>query len=428
MIIHVVLQGETISSIAQFYGKSTERLALENGINPDENLVVGETLVILFPEIEYTVGMGDTIEGIARYYNTSVMALLRNNPYLSDRQYIYPGEVIVINYRGYKMGKISTNGLAYPFINLDILKKTLPFLTYVTVYGYFYNVQGNIVDIDDTAIIKASKAYGVAPVMMLAALSSIQEEEMEITHNMLINQDVQDILISNLISILTTKGYYGVNFKTPFIRYEDRLLFNDFIEKLSEQLHSAGFKVFITLTVGAFDLLSNVQYGKINFESLGRQADRIIFLTYERGFLFGISANVVAFDTFNINIEYIVSKIPKEKIEMGLSTIGYIWRLPYIVNKTSGQAISYESAIALARENNVEIKYDEVAKSSYYQYFAQYEYIVRFRDARGVDSIVGLVPTHGISGMAIWNIMFFYNQMWLVINSQYEIEKLTLQP
>ena len=55
MIIHVVKQGETLSSIAESYGKSLERLILENGITDTYNLAVGETLVILYPEIEYTI-------------------------------------------------------------------------------------------------------------------------------------------------------------------------------------------------------------------------------------------------------------------------------------------------------------------------------------------------------------------------------------
>lgn len=30
------------------------------------------------------------------------------------------------------------------------------------------------------------------------------------------------------------------------------------------------------------------------------------------------------------------------------------------------------------------------------------------------------------SGVGIWNIMFYFPQMWLVINSQYEIEKVLI--
>ena len=99
MIIHVVKQGETINSIAELYGESVDRLILENGIVDADNLVIGETLIILYPETEYTVQPGDTLEGIAIRHNTSILELLRNNPYLSDRQYIYTGEVIVIKYK-----------------------------------------------------------------------------------------------------------------------------------------------------------------------------------------------------------------------------------------------------------------------------------------------------------------------------------------
>jgi hypothetical protein len=32
----------------------------------------------------------------------------------------------------------------------------------------------------------------------------------------------------------------------------------------------------------------------------------------------------------------------------------------------------------------------------------------------------------GLQGTGIWNIMYYYAQMWLIINSQYEIESVLL--
>jgi spore germination protein len=52
------------------------------------------------------------------------------------------------------------------------------------------------------------------------------------------------------------------------------------------------------------------------------------------------------------------------------------------------------------------------------------EYIVRFRDARSVDDYVKLVPEFDFNGIGIWNIAVYFPQMWLVINSQYDIEKI----
>ena len=112
MIIHVIQHGETIASIAGSYGVSAERIILDNGISDPDSLVVGESIVILFPEIIYIIKEGDTLDSIAESYGTTVIQLLRNNPYLSDREYIYPGEEIVIRYRENKMHSITTNGFA----------------------------------------------------------------------------------------------------------------------------------------------------------------------------------------------------------------------------------------------------------------------------------------------------------------------------
>lgn len=85
--------------------------------------------------------------------------------------------------------------------------------------------------------------------------------------------------------------------------------------------------------------------------------------------------------------------------------------------------MSYNSAIALAREVGAVIQFDEVSKSSYFLFASQNEYLVRFRDARGVNAILSLIPNHDLNGAAIWNIMFFFNQLWLLVNSQFEIDK-----
>lgn len=50
----------------------------------------------------------------------AVLQLLRNSPYLSDREFIYPGETLVISYADNIIMKLSINGYAYPFIDKDL--------------------------------------------------------------------------------------------------------------------------------------------------------------------------------------------------------------------------------------------------------------------------------------------------------------------
>lgn len=55
MIIHVVQPGETITSIAEFYNIPVHRLILENEILNPSNLVIGQTIVIVYPLLNHTV-------------------------------------------------------------------------------------------------------------------------------------------------------------------------------------------------------------------------------------------------------------------------------------------------------------------------------------------------------------------------------------
>ncbi len=152
MIIHVVQQGDTIESIAERYGVSVTRLIIDNGLEEPDHLVIGQSIIVAFPELTYTVQEGDSLADIADSHNIPVMELFRNNPYLAEREYIYPGETLVSSYD--KIGKVTTHGNTVPYIDRTTLRKTLPFLTYLSILNYTATDQGEIITYyDETEII-----------------------------------------------------------------------------------------------------------------------------------------------------------------------------------------------------------------------------------------------------------------------------------
>ncbi len=412
MIIHVIQHGETIASIAGSYGVSAERIILDNGISDPDSLVVGESIVILFPEIIYIIKEGDTLDSIAESYGTTVIQLLRNNPYLSDREYIYPGEEIVIRYRENKMHSITTNGFAYPFINKDILKRTLPFLTRLTIYSYAATADGDINDIDDTEIIRMAKAYGTAPIMMLMASSDNMEEEIRMMHLILSNAEAIDRLINRLLDILQTKGYSGVCINIPYIYPADRSLYQDFTIKITDRITNAGYKVFGTLGAPT----AGLDYG-----SLIRDVAGITLIVYEFGYSEGLPPGTLSMDTYRQLLADLITLVPPEKTSIGIPVMGYLWSLPYIPGSSRGMALSYDAAINLAAINNAEIQFDPTTNAAAFYYLSGNEYIVRFWDARSMDNFISFVPEFGLDGIGIWNIMYWFPQLWMVVNSQYEI-------
>jgi spore germination protein len=426
MIIHVVQSGDTVNSIAAKYGISATRLIQENELRRPYNLVVGDALVILYPEVIHTVEEGDTLEGIAASYGITLMELLRNNFFLSDREYIYPGEELVIRYKDQKIGDISTNGYAYPFINRDILRKTLPFLTYLTIFNYRITTQGELIDINDREVIEIAKAYGVAPIMLISTVSDRGGQQLSIEQNILNDEEIQKNLINNILFMMDSKGYYGLNIDFQYIHPSDRERFVDFIKRITMELNEKGYQVFITITPSSFEVETGIVYQGIDYKGLGEAANGVVLLSYAWGYSYGVPIGILPFVTVRKLIDYAAAQIPNDRITMGIPIIGYVWQLPYIEGETMANAISHENAVELAGEVGATIQYDEVSQTSFFHFVNIYEYMVLFKDARGIEGMLNLMDEYKFNGMAVWNIMSFFAQMWLIINAKYNINKIDL--
>ena len=92
MVIHVVRPGDTPYNLAREYGVPLSFLLTDNGLEPSDTLVVGQALVIQFPERTHTVRPGETLDAIARQYGVSLRQLYRNNPILGGRPLLYPDQ------------------------------------------------------------------------------------------------------------------------------------------------------------------------------------------------------------------------------------------------------------------------------------------------------------------------------------------------
>jgi spore germination protein len=429
MIIHVVQPDDTLYSIAETYKVTVSKIIQDNGLDDMDNLVIGQTIVIVYPEETYTVKDGDTLVSIADTHGVTLIELLRNNPYLSDRDYIYPGEVLTIRY-GNRKGKIVTNGYAYPFIDMDILKRTLPFLTYLTIFNYTAGSTGEVLENDsgDQELIVAAKAYGVAPIMLVTTMSQRGEPNLEAAFNILTNVEYQNRHIEQILSVLKNKGYYGVNISLQYINPDNLHLYEAFLQNIITNINREGFPVSITISPQIYYENNEAIFVPVDYTVIGQLANAIILLSYNWGQSFGPPFPYPA-DKVNEYLSYTSSLVAPDKILIGLPLIGYDWELPYIPDQSRGYALSTEAAIRLAGEVGVPIQYDEAYKAPFFMYRnlqTQNEHIVWFKDARSVEWLTNLVPEFGLQGVGIWNIMQFFNQLWLIVNSEYEIETVPL--
>jgi spore germination protein len=363
---------------------------------------------------------------IADAHNVPVMQLLMNNPYLSEREYIYPGEIIVIQYN--RKGIITTHGNTVPFINRGTLRKTLPYLTYLSILNFTATTEGDIITYyDDTEILQTTKEYGVIPLMLITTLTVQGEANIRVAYDLLLNKDFQNRQIENLLNILSTKGYYGVNLSIEYINIANVQLYESYFSNLSNRLTEAGYLVFVT--INPISVSDGVRFEQIDYTLFDQLSHNIIFMNYEWATNINPPSPISSIYNLDLFLDYINQFITPDKVIIGMATIGYDWELPFSAGISSVNSLTLNRAINLALEVDAEIQFDEKSQTPYYRYSFvsngnQIEHIVWFIDARSINSLLGLVTEYALNGIGVWNTTIYNPQLWLLINSQYVIEKL----
>ncbi len=424
MIIHVVKQGESIYSIASKYKVSPEKLIADNELPNPNNLVIGQTIVILQSMRTHSVQRGESLFIIAKKYGISVQDILDANPNLSGGSNLYPGEAIAIPSKSERLGTIEVNGYALPGTNLEVISKTLPSLTYLSIFSYEVRANGSLSTINDTPYIQAARAGGVAPIMVITNTEEGAGFSSEIAHRVLTDQTVQDRLIGEIVEKLRSKNYSGLNIDFEYIYPYDRQSYNQFLRKITQLLRRGGYVVFTAVAPKNSADQQGLLYEAHDYPVHGATVDKVIIMTYEWGYSGGPPLPVAPINLVRRVLDYAVQVVPRKKILMGCPNYGYNWQLPYRPG-TTAPTISNTAAVELASRVGANIQFDEEAKSPFFTYYdAQgIEHIVWFQDARTARAQMLLVNEYGLAGVSYWTIGTYFAQNFLVLNNYYKVRK-----
>jgi len=287
MIIHVVKAGDTLTSIGKQYGVTPERITLENELPNPENLIIGQSIGIRIPDIVHTVVEGDTLFEVAQTYDVDANQILQNNPQIAAAQSLTPGDILVITYAQEDViDSIMINGYAYPFIDKAVLRKTLPFLTYLSIFTYGFTAEGELVPVEDEELIAIAKEFGVAPIMMLAPMDAKGAFNSDVAHNMFTNPEGQATLIENIVTTMQAKGYRGLDIDFEFILPEDKEGFLNFITAVNTALDAVGLLTLVALAPKTSGEMTGLLYEAHDYPTIGAVADIVLLMTYEWGYTY----------------------------------------------------------------------------------------------------------------------------------------------
>ncbi len=425
MIIHTVRQGDTVYSLARQYGVSPSRIISDNGILSPQRLALGQTLVILIPETVYTVRPGDTLNAIAARFAVPEITLLQNNPELISAPYLRAGQSIVIHFQEPKRRDVSVNGYAYTYIDRNILRRALPYLTYLTVFGYGFTETGELISIDDQPLINLAYEFGAAPVMLLSSITEDGGFSGQRASLLFRSVALQDKVFDQIVEIMKEKGYVGLDVDFEYVNAEDAGDFQNFLRRAAERMHAEGFFVNVDLAPKTSAGQQGLLYEAHDYAAIGALADTVLLMTYEWGYTYGPPMAVAPLNQVRRVVEYGVSAIPSEKIMLGLANYGYDWILPFERGITRATAIGNEYAVEIAQRYGVPIQFDQTAQSPTFDYWGRIgrKHVVWFEDARSMEGKYGLIEEFSLRGGGYWNLMKPFNQNWAFLSARYVIRK-----
>lgn len=423
MIIHVVKPGESAYQIARSHGVPVQRVIEDNALDAAARLTPGQALIIRQPTLVHTVRRGETLGNIAAYYGTTQIKLWQGNPQLNGGTNLQPGEQLVIDKNGRK-GTLAVNGYAYPSIDAVVLRRTLPYLTYLSVFSFGAGVNGELNTIDDRDLPRIARTYGVKPLMVLTTLAADGTFSGERAHLLLRDPAAQQRLVENLRETMRARGYSGVDVDFEYLPPEDAQPYAAFIRLLRESLAPEGYVVFVALAPKTSEEQRGLLYEAHRYPLLGAEADMSLVMTYEWGYTYSAPMAVAPLDKVRQVLAYAVSVIPPQKILMGMPNYGYDWTLPYREG-TAARSLGNVQAAEQAIDRGAIIEYDSTAQSPFYHYWQDNaEHEVWFEDARSVQAKLGLAHELGLAGVSVWNIMRWFPQLWLTLQSEYAIQKI----
>ncbi|WP_419882069.1 LysM peptidoglycan-binding domain-containing protein [Peribacillus sp. B-H-3] len=426
MQIHVVASNETLSSIAQAYGTTAERIAEANKVPNPDRLVIGQTLVIPITGRFYFVKTGDTLWSISRKFGISYEELARingipvNQPLSSGyRLYIPPMPKTEREFNGYvePLGTSVTKALENSAI------EAAPYLTYLAPFSFQAKRDGSLKAPPLNNFESIARNNRNVLMMVINNQENGQFSD-ELGKILLTNPAIQTAFLNNIVRTAKQYGFRDIHFDFEYLRPADKEAYNQFLRTAKARFSQEGWLLSTALAPKTSAAQKGKWYEAHDYKAHGQIVDFVIIMTYEWGYSGGPAQAVSPIGPVRKVLEYAITEIPPSKIIMGQNLYGYDWTLPF-VQGSQAKALSPQAAILLAGRYNVPIEYSKTAQAPHFSYTDSQgkQHEVWFEDARSIQAKFDLMKTLNLRGMSYWKLGLPFPQNWLLISDNFNVRK-----
>lgn len=207
-------------------------------------------------------------------------------------------------------------------------------------------------------------------------------------------------VINELYDMVQDGGYDGIHMNLTYIEYEDAGKFEDFSEKLYTTFHDSGLTVALN---------TRVEDDTFDTEVLADYADHLVVQAYDENNENSKSGSPIA--SFEWTKELFEQYDgPEEKLVLSLANFGYNWN---VSQDTSAEIMSFPEIMQQARNQNLEVQWDEKNFTPYVRYKEEDdEHLISFLDASTFYNQMMIAKSNNVHSIGVWNIGSEDSSIW----------------
>lgn len=223
------------------------------------------------------------------------------------------------------------------------------------------------------------------------------------TSKVLNDPHLLDSHIENVYNEVMIRGYDGIDIDYENIKPEDKFRFLEFIRKLANKLHSQNKLISVTSQPKKSDMDNWSGPGAMDYTELGKMVDQFRVMTYDFHRMGNIPGPISPPEWIKEVIEYTKSKVPKEKILVGIPFYGYDW---CISGAGTDGGIVWDGVQNILKKYKPTLEWDDKAKEPWLLYVDDQKntQVIYFQNARSISYKLDMVKNLDVEGISIWRL------------------------
>lgn len=288
--------------------------------------------------------------------------------------------------------------------SLFSLQKNINKLNMVIPEWFFIDPKTDLLRTEiDTAALKVMKKSHVKIIPIINNINeSLGEGEFDgnLIHRILHDKTKRERLINDIVKNLKKYELQGINIDFEEFKENSDEPIVAFQKELYEKLNPLGYIVTQDIMAGDTDF---------NIKALSKYNDYMFLMAYDEHYSGSVPGDISSQKWIERILDETVKEIPSNKIILCIAGYGYDWQ-----QNSQGTTVSYNEAIALAKQYGATIKFNDNSYNNSFSYLDGNgkEHKVYFADAATNFNTIRFADEYGVAGTALWRLGSEDQRLW----------------